>query len=70
MQEAVIKSFNDKVPKVVVAAVDVVTTALRLVTHSGLVWCRHILSSEPRYMLTCYVRAASLVSKSYRLSLF
>ena len=36
MQEAVIKSFNDKVPKVVVAAVDIVTTALRSVAHSGL----------------------------------
>lgn len=30
MQEAVIKAFADKVPKVVVAAVDIVTTALRL----------------------------------------
>lgn len=29
MQEAVIKAFADKVPKVVVAAVDIVTTALR-----------------------------------------
>lgn len=28
-QESVIKAFADKVPKVVVAAVDIVTTALR-----------------------------------------
>jgi len=31
LQEAVIKVFTDKVPKVVVAAVDVVTSALRWV---------------------------------------
>ena len=31
MQEAVIKAFADKVPKVVIAAVDIVTTALRSV---------------------------------------
>ena len=29
LQEAVIKAFADKVPKVVVAAIDVVTSALR-----------------------------------------
>ena len=31
VQEAVIKAFADKVPKVVIAAVDIVTTALRSV---------------------------------------
>lgn len=31
MQESVIKAFADKVPKVVIAAVDIVTTALRSV---------------------------------------
>ena len=34
MQEAVIKAFADKVPKVVIAAVDIVTTALRSVRHT------------------------------------
>ena len=34
LQEAVIKVFTDKVPKVVVAAVDVVTSALRWVVKA------------------------------------
>ena len=34
LQEAVIKALADKVPKVVVAAVDVLTTALRYNTSS------------------------------------
>ena len=34
LQEAVVKVFTDKVPKVVVAAIDVVTSALRyLIQH-------------------------------------
>ena len=38
LQEAVIKVFTDKVPKVVVAAVDVVTCALRWVVRTFFFW--------------------------------
>ena len=53
MQEAVIKAFADKVPKVVVAAVDIVTTALR--SAAGL-W-RNLLQAysieQAHTVLTC-----------------
>ena len=50
MQEAVIKAFADKVPKVVVAAVDIVTTALRSEFKSPTLKCSFAMS--PVYVNT------------------
>lgn len=47
LQEAVIKVFTDKVPKVVVAAVDVVTCALRWVVRTFVVVLSFLMPPYP-----------------------
>ena len=63
------KVFTDKVPKVVVAAVDIVTTALRsAVRHESSLYLTQMLI--PVVELTLDIIAVCLVSKLCHLSLF
>ena len=63
------KVFTDKVPKVVVAAVDIVTTALRsAVWHASPLYLTQMLTQAVE--LTLDIIAVCLVSKLCHLSLF